>query len=194
MTFRTLVVFALSCLCMPAQGTGRNFTEVPICFNYGCLSEARVRFSALFLDYVVGTLLEARDAADERARLARAVGLLYREAGRQSPINADRAGDYLDDGVFGKMDCIDHATSTTRLLKVLEARGALRYHTVKAQRRRTTFILFQHFSAVVEERVPEGDGSPGAQFVIDSWFGEHGEPAVVLPLADWLDGDGPNVQ
>jgi len=29
--------------------------------------------------------------------------------------------------------------------------------------------------------------------VIDSWFVEQGEPAVVLPLDDWLDGDGPYV-
>ena len=56
-------------------------------------------------------------------------------------------------------------------------------------------------TATVEERVPgdgadattAGDSPSGARFVIDSWFREHGEPAVVLPLADWLDGDGPNV-
>ena len=184
----------LLCMACASSAQAGQFTEVPICFNYGCLSEARVRFSAMLLDYVGDQLAEARDAADERSRLARAVGQLYVEAGRQSPIDADRAGDYLDDGVFGKMDCIDHATSTTRLLKVLEARGALKYHTVKAPRRRTSFILFQHFSAVVEERAQAGIDAPGAQFVIDSWFGEHGEPAVVLPLADWLDGDGPNVQ
>lgn len=37
-------------------------------------------------------------------------------------------------------------------------------------------------------------GDPGAQFAVDSWFVDNGEPAVVLPLADWLNGDGPNVQ
>lgn len=193
MIFRALIVLMLSMPGAPWASAGQ-FTEVPICFNYGCLSEARVRFTGMLLDYVADQLAGSRDAADERSRLARAVGWLYAEAGRQSPIDADRAGDYLDDGVFGKMDCIDHATSTTRLLKVLEARGALNYHTVKAPQRRTTFILFQHFSAVVEERTPVGAAGPGAQFVIDSWFGEHGEPAVVLPLADWLEGGGPNVQ
>ncbi len=37
-------------------------------------------------------------------------------------------------------------------------------------------------------------GNPGARFAVDSWFVDNGEPAVVLPLADWLNGGGPNVQ
>ena len=37
------------------------------------------------------------------------------------------------------------------------------------------------------------EGNPGARFAVDSWFVEQGEPAVVLPLAEWLDGGGPNV-
>lgn len=191
---RLLNALMLSGLCLSAQASAGQFIEVPICYNYGCVSEARVRFTAMLLDYVADQLADASGAADERSRLAQAVRWLYLEAGRQSPIDADRAGNYLDDGVFGKMDCIDHATSTTRLLKVLEARGALRFHTVKKPRRRTTLIIFQHFSAVLEEHTADDASAPGAQYVIDSWFGEHGEPAVVLPLADWLDGDGPNVQ
>jgi len=122
------------------------------------------------------------------------------------------------------MDCIDHSTSTTRLLELVEARGWLRFHRVVEPARRTRFIL-QHFSAVVEvlsaeeriarlppgqalagcnctedgqviEEAAEGDGGdrPGERYVVDSWFVDNGEPAVVLPLAEWLKGGGPNVQ
>jgi len=40
----------------------------------------------------------------------------------------------------------------------------------------------------------DGDDRPGQRYVVDSWFVDNGEPAVVLPLAEWLNGGGPNVQ
>lgn len=212
-------------LCAPLHAPAA--AEVSICYNYGCLSEAPVRFDEAALDAQQRRLAAARSAEEERQLLAEVIGWMYREAGRQSPIHADRGGDLLDDGVHGRMDCIDHATSTTRLLAVLEARGAMRFHKLLPQARRTRFVLFQHFSAVVEEIAPAPQavdgpvpdhvpvllalcdcdvsddlpkpaplaaGTPGARYVIDTWFYDHGTPAVVLPLAAWLDGEGPNVQ
>ena len=40
----------------------------------------------------------------------------------------------------------------------------------------------------------DGEDRPGQRYVVDSWFVDNGEPAVVLPLAEWLKGGGPNVQ
>ncbi|MBT0962586.1 hypothetical protein I8J34_15505 [Denitromonas sp. IR12] len=212
---------------LSAPLTALAAAEVSICYNYGCVTEAPVRFDDAALGAQQRRLATARTAEEERQILAEVIGWMYREAGKQSPIHADRAGDFLDDGVYGRMDCIDHATTTTRLLAVLEARGALRFHRLLPQARRTRFVLFQHFSAVVEEIVPapqaaveavpdhvpvllalcdcdvsddlpkpapEAAGTPGARYVIDTWFYDHGTPAVVLPLAAWLDGEGPNVQ
>lgn len=31
------------------------------------------------------------------------------------------------------------------------------------------------------------------RYVVDSWFGQHGEPPLIIPLRNWLDGEGPNV-
>ncbi|MCK9260491.1 MAG: hypothetical protein M0P63_12110 [Azoarcus sp.] len=202
--------------------------QVPVCFNYSCAATETVVFEAPVFARARERLLAAADPAAERAALAVVVGWLYREAGVQTPVGADRAGNYLDQGVDGRMDCIDHSTNTTRFLKMIEARGMLRFHHVLEPARRTRFVL-QHFSALVEEVEPPaslrpevvvpdhvpvmlalcdcvevlGDvpepapvaGSrPGERFVIDSWFVDNGEAAIVLPLADWLDGDGPNVQ
>lgn len=196
---------------------------VGICYNYGCAQEEVVRFRAATLDRLAVRLDRARTAAEERAVLSEVLGRLYRLAGTQSPVAADRAGNYLDGEVEGRMDCIDHATSTTRLLRLIEARGALRFHRVLEPERRTRLIL-QHYSAVIEElspderiaRLPPGtalarcnctedgliieapDGAeaarPGERYAVDSWFVDNGEPAVVLPLAEWLNGGGPNVQ
>ncbi len=168
--------------------------RVALCYNYGCLAEAEVRFDAAALEAIGAELGAAGSAAEERAQLSSALGQLYAIAGAQTPVGADRAGNYLDLGVHGRMDCIDHSTSTTRLLRLLESRGWLRFHRVVEPQRRTRFIL-QHFSAVVEEITPaEGERAAPARYAIDSWFVDNGEPAVVLPLAEWLNGGGPNVQ
>ena len=126
--------------------------SVAFCYNYGCGVEAAVRFSDAQLIFVREQLRGAADAADERHQLALALGSLYRWAGEQLPIHADKGGDYADDGVDGRMDCIDHATTTTRLLRLIESHGWLRHHRVIEQARRT-FLITQHFSAVIEARV-----------------------------------------
>lgn len=207
--------------------------RVEFCFNYGCVTQASATFEEPELVAVRDVLVGAVDAASERAAVARAVAMMYRAAGTRTPISADRAGNLSDNGAHGRMDCIDHSTNTTRLLHLFESRGWLRYHRVKAPERRRR-VIFQHFSAVIEERdvvaapalVPDAplpdhvpvllalcdceavsgepgfaaaraavaQAMPGARYVVDSWFVEQGEPAVVLPLADWLNGEGPNVE
>lgn len=166
--------------------------HVTVCFNYGCLARQDVTFSEARLTELGLRLGLADTPVAERAILSLVVGQLYLWAGEQSPIQADRPGDFLDDGVHGMMDCIDHAETTSGFLKMMEGRGLLRFHAVEPIQRRVRWLVAQHFSAVIREKsseVPEG----GARFVVDSWFGEHGDPAVVLPLEDWLDGEGPNV-
>jgi len=201
------LLLALSSAAVPAQEV-----LVPVCFNYSCAATETVAFDAAVLELAREQLLAASDPVTERAALAAVVGRLYREAGVQTPVGADRAGNYFDQGVDGRMDCIDHSTNTTRFLKMIEARGMLRFHHVLEPAKRTRFVL-QHFSAVVEEveppvslrpavvvpdhvplPAPVPDSRPGERFVIDSWFVDNGEAAIVLSLADWLDGDGPNVQ
>ncbi len=219
-----LLLPAWAAATVPAQAAVpgiRAGAEVSICYNYGCLREERVRFNGALLQRLGERLARARTAAEERAQLAEALGRLYRVAATQTPVGADRAGNFLDAEADGRMDCIDHSTSTTRLLALAEARGWLRYHRVVEPARRTRLIL-QHFSAVIEvlaleERIPrlppgqalagcnctedglvieaaDGGDRPGERYVVDSWFVDNGEPAVVMPLAEWLKGGGPNVQ
>ncbi|THF62290.1 hypothetical protein E6C76_18355 [Pseudothauera nasutitermitis] len=220
---RAIPIFALAVL-----GSAQAAPVVEVCYNYGCVQRAEVRFAPARLEALVDGLRAAERAEEERAALAVVLGGLYRLAGEQTPVGADRAGNLLDAGVEGRMDCIDHSTSTTALLRMLETRGSLRFHRVLEPARRTRFIL-QHFSAVIEEIEPVAPlaepvavpdhvglllaacdcaevlddiprppapppGNPGARFVVDSWFVDNGEPAVVLPLQDWLNGEGPNVQ
>ena len=74
--------------------------------------------------------------------LAVAIGELYGWAGEQSEIGNDRGGNYADGDAPGKMDCIDHSTTTTRLLRLLEARGWLRLHRVLEPEVRNWALVF----------------------------------------------------
>jgi hypothetical protein len=182
------MTFCLSLPCAVARAeTTANEARIDLCFNYGCLTQQMVVFSAEQFKAVTQELATAGDAAEERERLARVVGKLYALAAEQTPIGADRGGNYADAGVFGRMDCIDHSRNTSALLHLLAERGLLRWHRVLPSTRRMRFFLLQHFSALMEEM------SDGERYVVDSWFVDNGEPAVILPLEEWKKGGGPDV-
>lgn len=162
---------------LPAAASLATDAEVNVCFNYGCLVEAPVRLAAADIDAVVDSLANQPSAADERAALARAVGSLFALAAQQTPIGADRPGNYDDNGVRGQMDCIDHSTNATRFLELLDARGALHFHEVLPRARRG--LIFRHWAAHIATR------DAREEFAVDSWYSAVGEPARVLPLAQW---------
>jgi hypothetical protein len=180
--------------------------RISVCYNYGCVAEATVRYTESQLVWARKALATAKTPEQERTALGPVIGRLYHWAGRQSPIYADKGGNYADDAAPGSMDCIDHSTTTTRLLKMLERRGWLRFHDVMEPARRSRLFIFEHYSAVIEELPPKWlprekiaryeagleDIQP-ERFVVDSWFVDNGKPAVILPLEDWKDGAGPSV-
>lgn len=193
----------LALLLLLASGAASAGENIKVCYNYGCKQEATVRFSDRQLRTLAKRLRSLPSAVEERKALADVVGQMYYWAGQQSPVYADKGGNAFDDEANGAMDCIDHSTTTTRFLKMLERRGLLKYHVVEDIERRRRFFLFDHFSAVVQEfprPTPASmidDNTEKAkthQYVIDSWFVNNGEPAVVLPLEDWLNGAGPRIE
>ena len=190
----------LMLIALPAAADER----LSVCFNYGCLTQADAVFSDAQLADVARLLASSETAAQERDALALAVGRLLGWAGEQTPIAADRGGNFADAGVYGKMDCIDHARTTTRLLEMIERRGLLHYHRVSAPVLRRRFVIFEHNAAQIEV-ILGGAGSAGSsgndarvaadetgRYVVDSWFFDNGQPAVVMPLALWQSGESPN--
>ena len=182
--------YRLAVLLLALAGTVAADESVRICYGYGCLVQVDIRYDEARLREVEGLLKTAGDAASERQALAAVIGRLYAVAGEQSDVHNDRGGNYADAGIPGKMDCIDHSTSTTRLLRMLEARGDLRWHRVLEPAVRNFALIFPaHYSALIEEKT---DGE-AARFVVDSWFVDNGQPAVILPLDEWKRGAGPDV-
>jgi hypothetical protein len=160
--------------------------EVAICFNYGCNARMVVHYSPLQLGQVEGQFVDVHSAAAEREAIARAVAWLYFYAGMQSPIWRDRGGNFADDAAQpGRMDCIDHSTNTTAYLRLIERRGWLRFHAV-GERVMRGRLLSEHWAARVVE------GGSRAEWVVDTWFLDPGQPAAVFPLKGWLDGAYPD--
>lgn len=180
----------LAALLLWMAGWAAADERVAICYGYGCLVQVDIPYSEGQLGDLRRQLFAAGDAEAERRALAGTIGRMYGWAGELSAIHNDRGGNYADAGVPGMMDCIDHSTSTTRLLRLLEARGYLRWHRVLEPEVRYFAHLFpSHYSAVIEEKT---DGE-AARFAVDSWFVDNGQPAVILPLAEWKKGAGPDV-
>ena len=183
---RMRFALALCLLSLAAPPSRAESVAVRVCFDYACAHEAQARFDAVTLQSVARVVSSARDAEDERSRIAYAVAELYVAAGRQTPIWRDRGGNRNDDtDVAGAMDCIDHAANTTEFLRVMAHAGMLRFHRVGDPVRRVRFFVAEHWSASIIE------SATGDAHAVDSWFFDPGTPAVVMPLQAWRDGAPP---
>ena len=189
---RLIFRFMLAALLLCSLTAGAE-ERVTVCFNYGCFSQDVVIYDDGQLRELASLLAGAQDAVQEREAISVAIGRMLAWAGQQTPISADRGGNYADDAVHGKMDCIDHSTTTTRLLMLMEKQGWLRYHRVVDRALRNRFFVFEHYSAQIEETAPMEAGVEPRRYVVDSWFFDNGQPAVVMPLVTWQAGETPYV-
>ncbi len=71
----------LSAFLLAWAGLAAADTTVPICYGYGCIAQAPIRFSEMQLREVSQQLAVAADPAEERKMLATAIGRLYGWAG-----------------------------------------------------------------------------------------------------------------
>jgi hypothetical protein len=169
-----------------AHASAARADEVTICYNYGCYVRARVNLSEAQLADLHQLLAAAGDAAAEREAISATIGRMYGMAGEQTPIWRDKGGNYADGGVNGQMDCIDHSTNTDSFLRLLQARGWLRFHEVLEPIRRIRFIVAVHWAARIRDRDTQ------RAYAVDSWYFDNGRPAAVLTVEEWRSGKTPD--
>lgn len=159
---------------------------VSVCFNYGCAAEEVAVFSEVRLTWAQEMLATADTAARERQLLSMVTGRLYLWAGQQTAIHADRGGNFDDEGVRGAMDCIDHST-TASFLRLLERRGALRFHRVlEWVTERLGLCRRLLFSGrEIGSSLRQAETEHVRRFAVDSWYVNNGRPAPVIP---WSSG------
>lgn len=179
MRYIALLLLLSSSATTPAQ-------EINVCYNYDCVDQARVKFDRNDLVYINSFFDEADNPSAERTSIRLAVGAMSQIAGKQTPIHNDKGGNDHEEEIEGRMDCIDHSRTTTEYLKFLEARGWLQFHRVLSPAHRAPLLFNDHWSARIEET------DSGAQYVVDTWFLDNGEPAIIFTLEDWLKGAAPH--
>ena len=121
-----LVGAMLSLVCAVASADAL----IVVCFNWGCLVQQPVSFSEPWLRKAVQPLRQAKNPEAERAAVSEVLHRFYLKAAEQTPIAADEPGNDEDDTVNGRMDCIDHSTTTKNILSYLQHRQLLRWHVV----------------------------------------------------------------
>lgn len=169
----------------PSTQASERSTTVTICYNYGCSVKQNIALAPKQLRQITDLFMQVPDAASERRAIAKAMGLFAKFAGEQSPTHNDKGGNTNDDGVEGRMDCIDHSHNTTAYLRVLEDQGWLTYHRVLIPVKRAPLLVDEHWSAAVE------DLDTGRRYTVDSWFFDNGSPAAIFDLDQWLKGATP---
>lgn len=157
---------------------------VTVCWDYGCDAQRRVTLPAADW-YAIRDLFRpaAVDPAAERERVARAVAHFERVVGRLTGTAADLGGNRAGSGQPYQMDCIDESRNTDGYLRVLAARGLLRWHQVAPRQKRAPWLFDQHWTAVLRER------NGARAWAVDSWFLDNGRRPYVQPLEAWLDKD-----
>lgn len=169
----------------------RNITpptlqSFPSCRGYGCTYIDKVSLNKR--DWrAITKLFPAKNAATERAQIAKAIGLFEQKVGAITGTHEDVRDTYIKGGAF-QQDCVDESTNTTTYLTLLDKKGLLKYHTISAPNSRLFFTsgnLGPHSTAVIVDK------KTNEKFAVDSWFHDNGKDAEIAPLADWKSGWAP---
>jgi len=155
----------------------------PHCRFYGCRNVDRVQLTAAEWQ-ALSKHFPARDANDERERIAEAVGHFERIVGAITGTDEDVRGTYIKGGMF-QHDCVDESVNTTTYLMLMDQKGWLKFHAPQAPNSRPPLFsgrLGPHRTGVVMDK------ETGIRYAVDSWFHDNGEKAEIVELATWKHG------
>jgi hypothetical protein len=155
------------------------------CTDYHCDIIVPVTLDHRERTQIEQLFMNIKTPAEERERIARAIGMFERLVGPKNGTNDD-LGKNPPDAPYsprgGQLDCISESTNSTTYLKQLETAGLLKWHSVGERTVRRHWLFAIHWTAVITDR-------EGVQYAVDSWYGDNGEPAIVLPLQAWYKGE-----
>lgn len=157
---------------------------LPICHGFGCSIATNVSLSSAEWASITAIFEPpVQTPAQERARVARAVGQFEVLVGKKAGTSSDRARADLIENDPSQQDCIDEALNTTLFLRLIDTKGLLRFHKpAKPANRGDGLTRWFHNTGVLSEI------ESGKSYAIDTWFLANGENAFVVPLEEWRDG------
>jgi hypothetical protein len=159
------------------------------CHGYGCRIVTPVALPAQdWKDIEALFTPRPKDPIQERKILAQAIGVFEQKVGKIAGTQDDHYGTFYKIG-HDQHDCVDESTNTTIYLSLLEQKGLMTHHKVRAPDVRIPLINYlgrwPHQTAVITEI------ASGESFAVDSWFHDNGFPAEIAPLKDWKAGWAP---
>ena len=169
------ILFASSMACAESY--------VVVCYNWCCQKQAAVLYPDAWLKKTLVPLRQAKTPAEERTAAAEIVRKLYVRAAEQTPIGADEPGNDEEETVDGRMDCIDHSTTTANMLSLLQKKRALRWHQVGPYAHRTLLVA-SHYSATIVEAGDDTE-EDSRIYTIDPWPVEQGSLPPVASVREW---------
>lgn len=162
-----------------------------MCFGGGCAEISHVKISHeewqevvdVFSNIDVNVIHSQEKAAQERDRIAQAVGVLEVIVGDKTGTAIDRAGTFDNSSFSGQLDCNDEAINTTSYIRLMRQAGLIQWHEVEDMRTRNFFFTgWPHTTAVIHEI------ANGQRYAVDSWFYDNGLPAIIVPFSVWKSG------
>lgn len=160
-----------------------------LCINFGCTRQRQINIKHNELVPLQTIFSPATSsAAQERRRIARAIGLLEQITAPQLGTSYDLARNEFEfRRRSNQLDCIAETANTLIYLELIKQSGWLRFHKIVGSSHRGIFTLnAPHNSATIE------DVADNKRYVVDSWFRANGEDAWIVPLSLWLKGANPD--
>jgi hypothetical protein len=160
-------------------------TRIEHCHGYGCRFITAVALTDREWKQVAKIFRpKVTNAADERKRIAKAVGLLERIVGPKNGTQHDVRGTFRETG-DRQLDCVDESTNTTTYLALLKSEGLLKFHDINGPTMRLPIVnagRWPHQTAVITDK------TTGIAYAVDSWFQDNGADADIVDLKTWKSG------
>jgi hypothetical protein len=168
-----------------------SLNALEVCQGGGCAQSNQLSISDAEWNNVAQLFkTKANNAAEERAQISKAIGLLEQIVGAKNGTLGDRAGTFDNSDYQGQLDCNDEAINTTTYMRLLKSNGLMQFHEIEDMRTRNFFFTgWPHTTAVMH------DIKTSQRYAVDSWFYDSGHAATIVPFSQWkanyMPGDSP---
>lgn len=160
-----------------------------VCHGHTCRFVSVAQLSRKQWKTISAAFVTKTDSPEyERRAIARIIGVMESMVGEQIGTDGDLARNKTSGGGYGQMDCIDESSNTLTYLTLLQDAKLLRWHRVGSRLNRGPYTLVlqaPHSAAGIVEI------DTGKRFAVDSWFGDNGARAIVVPHRAWSRGYRP---
>ena len=160
------------------------------CTSAGCGTQWPIKFTEAEWAEIGAIFAGTRDAADERARVEKAMSRFEQLAAPKAGVQYDEGGWDMGGPEVGQLDCFAEAANTGTALLMMAKAGFLKFHTPLTGEPTLRGVPYGtlglvHASATIREN------ADGHLWVVDTWYKPSGGPSYVVDRDEWRGGWSP---